>query len=141
LTHSTHSSRQSSLTYPSFLLQHKKHSSEVDEAKLAAAKAFLEQHLQQTAGGAGSSTAAAALAAAAAAGGGGSSRPSGSSKREKPAGELPPDVDPITVDEDYFARAAEFTAWLQETKHLYFNGERRVFGCGWRYAVLLGHRP
>lgn len=114
------------------LLQHKKHGSEVDEAKLAAAKAFLEQHLQQTAGGAGSSTAAAALAAAAAAGGGGggSSRPSGSSKREKPAGELPPDVDPITVDEDYFARAAEFTAWLQETKHLYFNGNG-VCGRGW----------
>lgn len=102
-------------------LQHKKHSSEVDEQQLAAAKAFLEQHLQQTDGG-GSS--AAALAAAAAAGGG-SSKGAGSSKgrvKEKHAGELPADVDPITAD-DYFERSVEFTAWLQETRHQYFNGE------------------
>jgi hypothetical protein len=102
--------------------QHKKHSSEVDEQQLAAAKAFLEQHLQQTDGG-GSS--AAALAAAAAAGGGGSSKGPGSSKgrvKEKHVGELPADVDPITAD-DYFERSVEFTAWLQETRHQYFNGE------------------
>jgi hypothetical protein len=101
--------------------QHKKHSNEVDEQQLAAAKAFLEQHLQQTDGG-GSS--AAALAAAAAAGGG-SSKGAGSSKgrvKEKHAGELPADVDPITAD-DYFERSVEFTAWLQETRHQYFNGE------------------
>jgi hypothetical protein len=105
---------------PSRLLQHKKHSGDVDDEKLAAAKAFLEQHLKQTAGEAGGSTVA-ALAAAAAAGGGGSSRPSGSKSREKPAGELPADVDPITMD-DYFERSSEFTAWLQETRHQYFNG-------------------
>lgn len=105
---------------PPSLLQHKKHGSEVDEQQLAAAKAFLEQHLASTAGGA---AAAGGTALAAAAGGGGSkSGGSSSSKsREKPAGELPADVDPLTVD-DYFERAAEFTAWLQETRHQYFNG-------------------
>lgn len=107
-------------------LQHKKHSGDVDDEKLAAAKAFLEQHLKQTAGGAGGTTAA-TLAAAAAAGGGGSSKPSSSKSREKPAGELPADVDPITMD-DYFERSSEFTAWLQETRHQYFNGMTLTWG-------------
>lgn len=101
------------------MLQHKRHSDDAEEQRLAAAKAFLEQHLKQTAGDG-------SLAAAAAAGGAGGSSKSKHSK-EKPAGELPPDVDPITVN-DYFERSSEFTAWLQETRHQYFNGERG--GCG-----------
>jgi hypothetical protein len=112
-----------------FFPQHKKHSSDPEEQKLAAAKAFLEQHLKATATGdaaAGGSSAAALAAAAAAAGGGGLGRLKGSSgkksrEKEKPAGQLPEDVMPISMD-DYFERSSEFTAWLQETRHQYFNG-------------------
>jgi hypothetical protein len=99
------------------LLQHKKHSSpEVDDEKLRAAKAFLEQHLKQAAGGD------AAAGAAAAAGSKERSKDRSKEKKEKVAGSLPPGVPLLTAD-DYFERAAEFTAWLQEIKHQYFNGE------------------
>jgi hypothetical protein len=118
------------------LPQHKKHSSDPEEQKLAAAKAFLEQHLKATATGdaAAGGSSAAALAAAAAAGGGGLGSSKGSSgkksrEKEKPAGQLPEDVMPITMD-DYFERSSEFTAWLQETRHQYFNGAWMQRGLG-----------
>ncbi|WIA28710.1 hypothetical protein OEZ86_011246 [Tetradesmus obliquus] len=95
--------------------KHKKHSSpDVDDEKLRAAKAFLEQHLKQAGGG--------DTAAAAAAAGGSKDRDKERSKekKEKAAGSLPPGV-PLLTPDDYFERAAEFTAWLQEIKHQYFN--------------------
>lgn len=95
---------------PTCCSQHKKRDDDVDDAKLAAAKAFLEQHLQQAAPGAKQD----------------SKRSSKAAKQppaEKPAGQLPPGVALLTAD-DYFARSAEFTAWLQELQHVYFNGPR-----------------
>jgi hypothetical protein len=90
---------------------------------LAAAKAFLEQHLQAGGGGADAAAAAAAMTAATAAaaarkpGGGG-----GGSSREAPLGQVPHGVPLLTTD-DYFARSSEFTCWLQELRGQFFNGE------------------
>jgi hypothetical protein len=110
------------------MLQHKRHSSpDVDDEKLRAAKAFLEQHLKQ-AGGSDAAGAAAAAAVVAAAAGGSKDRDKDRSKdrskekKEKVAGSLPAGL-PLLTPDDYFERAAEFTAWLQEIKHQYFNGE------------------
>lgn len=100
------------------LLQHKKHDSDVDDDKVAAAKAFLEQHLKQAA--ATPPVAAAALAAAGKAKDKGKSSGKGS-EQEKPAGSLPAGT-PLLTRDDYFEKSAEFTAWLQEVKHQYFNG-------------------
>jgi hypothetical protein len=116
------------------MLQHKRHSSpDVDDEKLRAAKAFLEQHLKQ-AGSSDAAGAAAAAAVVAAAAGGSKDRDKdrnkdrSKEKKEKVAGSLPPGV-PLLTPEDYFERAAEFTAWLQEIKHQYFNGEACVYVC------------
>eukprot|EP00775_Hariotina_reticulata_P004090 gene4090-4337_t len=102
--------------------KHKKHSKDIDAAKIAAAKAVLEQHLRQTAdaeGPIGNSKPTAALVATDVAAAGGSRRDRKKS-REKPAGHLPAGTLPLTAD-DYFERSGEFTAWLQEVKGTYFN--------------------
>jgi hypothetical protein len=110
------------------MLQHKRHSSpDVDDEKLRAAKAFLEQHLKQAGGGDAAGAAAAAAVVAAAAGGSKDrdkdrSKDRSKEKKEKVAGSLPAGL-PLLTPDDYFERAAEFTAWLQEIKHQYFNGK------------------
>lgn len=104
-------------------MQHKKHSKDVDAAKIAAAKAVLEQHLRQTAdarGPSGATLPTAALVAANVAAAGDSSK---KKSREKPAGHLPSNILPLT-DADYYERSGEFTAWLQEVKGTYFNGRQ-----------------
>lgn len=99
-------------------MQRKQHDS--DEEQLAAAKAFLEQHLKQGA----NDPAAPAAAQAAHRKDKGKSSSKGSAQ-EKAAGSLPTGTSQLT-EEDYFEKSAEFTAWLQESKHQYFNGECRL---------------
>ncbi|KAF6259477.1 hypothetical protein COO60DRAFT_1000760 [Scenedesmus sp. NREL 46B-D3] len=108
-----------------FHLQHKKHDSpDVADEKLKAAKAFLEQHLKQAGGGDAAGAAAAAATVAAAVGGRDKdkdrSKDRSKLKKEKVAGALPAGL-PLLTPDDYFERAAEFTAWLQEIKLQYFN--------------------
>ncbi len=80
---------------------HKKKSKDSKEDLVKQAKEFLKAQL---AAGSGKGSGAVQLAAA----------------KDLPEPTLPEDKR-ITAD-DYFVKAAEFTAWLQDSKHLYFNG-------------------
>lgn len=99
-------------------VQHRKHDSDIDDEKLAAAKAFLEQHLKGAAGDSSAATAADRISSK-------GREKSSSQLKEQPAGSLPPGTPALSQD-DYFEKSAEFTAWLQETKHQYFNGKQVV---------------
>ncbi|GBF92651.1 hypothetical protein Rsub_05020 [Raphidocelis subcapitata] len=117
-------------------------SSSPDAGRLAAAKAYLQQVLAQGGGGDAAAAAAAAVFAAEAAagkgGGGGGGGPDKEERRRQREQQKraprpkPPGVADISGD-DYFSKAPEFTAWLQEERGCYFNslsGEaaRALFG-------------
>ncbi len=99
--------------------QHKKSKDkDKDKALLAEtakkAKEFLKQHLKD--GGKGGS-------------GDGTAGPGSSAVDRGPVAGKPAGTPDISAD-DYFIRAPEFTAWVQEQKHLLFNGEQlAVFLC------------
>ncbi|KAI8466459.1 MAG: hypothetical protein J3K34DRAFT_524543 [Monoraphidium minutum] len=111
--------------------KHKRSSPDPERERVEAAKAFLQQVLQQGGGG---QVAAAAVEAVAAAErqaaeasaarkadrGGRHEAQRLQQRAARPPRPRPPGVGPIGPD-DYFSRATEFTAWLQEGRGLFFN--------------------
>jgi hypothetical protein len=88
------------------------------EARLAAAKAFLQQHLASNPAPAGGPQPPSSLPAA----DDRSSKPSKHKSSSSSRSVKPPGVPDLTAD-DYFEKSSEFTAWLLEQEHKYFNGE------------------
>jgi hypothetical protein len=53
----------------------------------------------------------------------------------------PPGVRDLTAD-DYFEKSSEFTAWLLEEEHKYFNGERQLLcSCVLQVVTAAGTSP